>query len=131
MAGGEACLVEGMHGRGAYVVGGMHGRGGGGMCGRVCVVKGGAYVAGRSAWWGDVTCVAGETVTAADGTHPTGMHSCLLKKIWGTNPFCRATVTLVLDCWCCLSQFSKPGYIPLLLCFVACVQQSHTMFTRS
>ena len=47
MAGGEACLVEGMHGRGAYVVGGhawqgwggMHG--GGGMCGRVCVVKGG------------------------------------------------------------------------------------------
>ena len=46
MAGGEACLVEGMHGRGAYVVGacmagvgGMHG--GGGMCGRVCVVRGG------------------------------------------------------------------------------------------
>ena len=22
-------------------------------------------------------CVAGETATAADGTHPTGMHSCL------------------------------------------------------
>ena len=25
--------------------------------------------------WGGA-CVAGETVTAADGTHPTGMHSC-------------------------------------------------------
>ena len=21
-------------------------------------------------------CIAGETATAADGTHPTGMHSC-------------------------------------------------------
>ena len=38
----------------------MHGRG---TCvERVCMV------------WG--ACVAGETVTAADGTHPTGMHSC-------------------------------------------------------
>ena len=45
MAGGEACLVEGMHGRGAYVVGGMHG---GGMHGR----------GGGHAWWGGV-CVAG------------------------------------------------------------------------
>ena len=47
----------------------------GGMCGSRCV------------WWGDVhgrgihdrgTCMVGETATAADGTHPTGMHSCLL-----------------------------------------------------
>ena len=25
---------------------------------------------------GGGVCVAGETATAADGTHPTGMHSC-------------------------------------------------------
>ena len=31
----------------------------------VCVALGGG------------TCVTGETVTAADGTHPTGMHSCI------------------------------------------------------
>ena len=29
----------------------------------------------RHAWQG--ACVAGEKATAADGTHPTGMHSCL------------------------------------------------------
>ena len=32
--------------------------------------------------WGDMhgggTCMAGYTATAADDTHPTGMHSCLL-----------------------------------------------------
>ena len=39
---------------GACVVVGINGRG-------VCVVG---------------ACVAGETATAADGTHPTGMHSC-------------------------------------------------------
>ena len=27
---------------------------------------------------GGCACVAGETATAADGTHPTGMHSCLM-----------------------------------------------------
>ena len=42
----------------------MHG-GGGGFC---AWQKGG----GR-------TCVAGETATAADGTHPIGMYSCFLK----------------------------------------------------
>ena len=51
-----------MHGRGACVAGGMHGR-------RTCMSGG---VRGRGA------CVAGETATAADGTHPTGMHSCSL-----------------------------------------------------
>ena len=50
--------------------GGMRSRGGhawqGGMCGR------------GHAWWGNGrgACVAGETTTAADGMHPTGMHSC-------------------------------------------------------
>ena len=35
---------------------------------------------GRCAWQGacmvEGACVAGETANAADGTHPTGMHSC-------------------------------------------------------
>ena len=51
--GGHAWQEGGMHGRG------VHGRGHawqGGMCGR--------------------GCVAGEMVTAAHGTHPTGMQSC-------------------------------------------------------
>ena len=34
-------------------------------------MAGGAYMVGG-------TCVAGETATAVDGTHPTGMHSCCL-----------------------------------------------------
>ena len=43
-----------------------------------CVVKGlcevkGACMAGG---WGSGASVAGETATAADGTHRTGMHSC-------------------------------------------------------
>ena len=61
----------GMHGRGACVAGGMHGK--------------------RGAWQGGGgRGVAGETATAADGTHPTGMHYCvkyiplinLSKVIW-------------------------------------------------
>ena len=59
---GEGC----MHGRGTCMAGGVHG---GGMHGRG--MHGGG-VHGRKA------CVAGETATAADGTHPTAMHSCLL-----------------------------------------------------
>ena len=43
-------MAGGIHGRGMCMIGGMHGRG---------------------------VCVAGETGTAAGGTHPTGMHSCL------------------------------------------------------
>ena len=73
----------GLHGKG----GGMHGKKGcvwqrgacmagghvwGGMCGRGSMCGGGG-------WQGAcVACVAGETATAVDGTHPTGMHSCLL-----------------------------------------------------
>ena len=44
-----ACVV------GACMVGGMHGRG--------CVAGGHA-------------CMVGEMATAADGTHPAGIHSC-------------------------------------------------------
>ena len=78
MHGRGACLgacVGGMHGRGGhaweqvYMVGGVHG-GGHMWQGRACMV--GACVAKG------VACMAGETTTAADGTHPTGMHSCLL-----------------------------------------------------
>ena len=50
----------------------MRGEGGGGLAWRggcawrrgVCMAKG--------------VCVAGEMATAADGTHATGMHSCIL-----------------------------------------------------
>ena len=60
--------------------GGMRGRGhawqwvyvtGGGSYVAVGVHHTGACMAGEGA------CIAGETATAADGTHPTGMHSCL------------------------------------------------------
>ena len=80
--------------------------GGGGMCGRgVCMAGGhvwqrsmhggcmaGGIYGGEDVWQGCVcgrgacvvgacmargACVAGETATAADGTHPTGMHSSL------------------------------------------------------
>ena len=42
----------------------------GGMHGGECVWQGGGTCMAGA-------CVAGETATAADGTHPTGMHSCL------------------------------------------------------
>ena len=51
------------------------------MCGggyawqRVCMVVG-VHVRG-CVWQGVRACVAGEMATAADGTHPTGMHSCV------------------------------------------------------
>ena len=39
-------------------------------------------MAGGCAWRGGegAACVAGETATAADGTHPTGMLSCSLSN---------------------------------------------------
>ena len=49
-------MAEGMHGRGY-------------MEKAVYMAKGGGHV-----WQG--VYMAGETATAADGTHPTGMHSC-------------------------------------------------------
>ena len=48
------------------------------MAGGGCVT-GGAWMVGGCAWQG--ACVAGTggmSVTAADGTHPTGMRSCLI-----------------------------------------------------
>ena len=45
----------------------MHGMG-------VCMATGWACMAGGHVW--QEACMAGETATAMDGTHPTGMHSC-------------------------------------------------------
>ena len=85
-------------GEGACVVvgGGMGGRGGmcdgRGMCVGGACMAGGAWQGGHAwqgcAWQGACVviraCVAGETATAAGGTHPTGMYSCL---------YCRFTLT--------------------------------------
>ena len=59
------CVAEGgMCGRRAYMVGGMHGRG---ACMAGVCMAGGMH--------GRRTGMAGEMATAADGMHPTGMHS--------------------------------------------------------
>ena len=44
-----------------------------------CVWQGGVHgrVGGQGCAWQE----AGETATAADGTHPTGMHSCLYQSL--------------------------------------------------
>ena len=36
---------------------------------------------------GGGACMAGETATAADGTHPTGMHSCILLSLRHIDDF--------------------------------------------
>ena len=84
--GGGACMVVGEGG--TCMVGGVHGRGACLAVG-VCMAGGGACMAGGMyrghVWqrgggmhcgggWG--ACMTGETAIAADGTHPTGMHSC-------------------------------------------------------
>ena len=51
---GGGCVWQGTCMVGVCVAGGVHG--------------------GGSVWHG--VCMVGETATAADGTHPTGMHSC-------------------------------------------------------
>ena len=55
----------------------VHG-GGRGMCGRGCAWQGACVAGGVHDWGicGRGACMAGETTTAADDTHPTGMHSC-------------------------------------------------------
>ena len=73
----EACVVGGVHGRGHTWQRGVCGREAcmaGGMCG------GGVHGRGH-VWWGmhgRGACVTGETATAADSIHHTGMHSCYL-----------------------------------------------------
>ena len=50
----------------------------GGMCGRGGMHDSRWGMHGRGGVCGGGACVAGEMATAADGTHPTGMHSCTL-----------------------------------------------------
>ena len=77
-----ACMAKGGH---VWQRGGMHGKGN--MCGKGVCDGGCAWQERRQghmhcrghAWQG--VCKAGEMVTAADGTHPTGMHSCLKIKL--------------------------------------------------
>ena len=55
-----------------------------GVCMGACVAWGHAWqggVHGMGACVGGGACMAGETTTAADSTHPTGMHSCFLNFI--------------------------------------------------
>ena len=81
---GGMCGSEDMHGRvvhgrggmhawqGVCMVGGIHARGG--VCGRE-----GMHGRGVRGWGVCIVggaCMAGVTATAADGMHPTGMHSC-------------------------------------------------------
>ena len=58
-------MAGGMHGRG------VHGRGHSWQ---------GTYKARGHGWLGGYACVAGETATVADSTHPIGMHSCCLSQ---------------------------------------------------
>ena len=83
--GGGVCMGRVVCGRGhvwhrACMIGGMHDRGYAWQEG--C---GGGHVWWGHVWWGHAwqgmrggggACVVGETATAADGTHPTGMLSC-------------------------------------------------------
>ena len=86
-----------MHGRGGHVWhggcvvgdmrgGGMHGDGiclaGGHVWQGACMVARAVHGTGGHVWQQVSVCPqegegAGETATTADGTHPTGMHSCL------------------------------------------------------
>ena len=85
----QACVKNSVHGEGACMAGG-HACQGSCVVG-VCVWQGGMHGAGlhsqgacmaggmqggrAGVWQG--ACMAGEMATAADGMHPTGMHSCL------------------------------------------------------
>ena len=75
---------------------GLHGRGS--RCGKdrgACVaagINGGGHAwQGGGRWWhvaGGHACVAGEAATAADATHHTGKHSCLLQALGHKNTNC-------------------------------------------
>ena len=74
------CMTGDMHGREACMAGAcMQGVCMvGSMCGRGYVWQGACVAGGmhgrEGAWQG--ACMVGEMATAADGMHPTGMHSC-------------------------------------------------------
>ena len=105
-----------MCGRGCAWQGGMHGEdmhdGGACVAGGECMAWGrGECMARGHVWWGDMcgggmhgrgacmareACMAGETATAAGGTHPTGMHSCLKIKI---EKYKKYSAKLLLNEW--------------------------------
>ena len=105
----------GVHGRGACVVRGGHVWQGVCVAGEACMAGGhmwqgvcvvGSCMAGRHAWqWGHAwrgggeACMAVETTTAADGTHPTGMHSRFFFNFSIHTSIFGATDNPVLDFW--------------------------------
>ena len=63
----------------------MRGGGGGHAWQGACIAWG--MHGGGACWWGAYmiwggASMAGETAIAVDGTHPTGMYSCLLEQIY-------------------------------------------------
>ena len=64
----QACVKNSVHGGACMVNGDVRGKRGLAMSEVVCMVKRGMCGGGA--------CMTGETATPADGTHPTGMHSC-------------------------------------------------------
>ena len=72
---GGVCVVGGVHG-GGHVWQGVCGAGWHVWQGEgACMAEGHAWQGGH-VWQG--ACMTGEMTTAADGTHPTGMHSCFI-----------------------------------------------------
>ena len=103
-------MARGVHGRGMCMAGGvgwgacMAGSMHGGAHGRGCVQWGHAWqgcIVWGCAWqgvceaWGHVW--QGRGATAVDGTHPTGMHSCINKAFSVYNyPICENTIDQTL-----------------------------------
>ena len=105
---GCAWLLPGGH---AWLLwGGMHGEGGCAWWRVACVAKGGVRGEGRHAWWrgvcgegghawqkgacmakGGGACMVCTASHCAGGTHPTGMHSCFIKRL-PCNMRCYRTV---------------------------------------
>ena len=81
MAGGHAWQGEGACVVGVSMAGGCPWWGHAWWSGVVVCMAGGVCMVGCGAWvcmvgGGGGGCMAGDMATAADGTHPTGMHSC-------------------------------------------------------
>ena len=100
---GGACVAGGMHGRRTCMSGSVHGRG---------------------------ACVAGETATAADGTHPTGMHSCSLCH-WKIFSQCLKIFPYVSLCFSCLEKVrTKSPVFPMPWPPCTVLKSAHVIFMR-
>ena len=98
-------MAGGVHGggrawQGVCMVGGVHGRDGHVWQG-ACMAEGPAWQRDVHGRQGRAWQEAGEMATAADGTHPTGMHSCLnslfIQKVQ-SNCFINYPYTLINSC---------------------------------